>query len=1070
MPGIVFCKRRCRFGSDDLLLPGLSLLVIHIAWVFIFVTILNTLAFHTDSRWLVTLQEYIIGLISIYGGCVIIEGAITAISIRGTVLNVKPRASMTYLLYIRLAVLLTEVGWQVYGVTWIIVISTKSDVLVQGFIIGSVLSDWLVIMVVISAVSLSDVSLSETNMAANHVSADAVTCDQETSGNQLCDGSQSESTAGKSVVKPVQHHTIHHSACCFKKNAKSNSFAEIAGVLSVFLRDLDLVPTDIIVGLILMHRRQKLHQRLVISESSTEVYQFLSGAAITSSTRFLSLKTPESLQMYERVVHFMRYPMVAYECQRHPTSYERQKATDSRPSRCSSSCCDEDSYRPRSVLVEDSGCRCINGDLSRLRALTQFDLVYISYHSECDVDIIPFFVGLDHAQKSIVVCLWNRLCLMDVFSDFSPEVDSIPATEPEPLVVNKGFLRMATFVYNKLKKDKLLVQALNFDLELGTSSYELVIVGHSLAAGVAAILSVILRAEFPSVRCYAYSPPSGIVKETCVEDTKSFVTSVVVGKDLVPRIGVSQTDAFRRRLLEALSGCNRSKWRIICGATCCRCLANPRNPKDLGLAMQSVEGLFQQQAAFDQQQSPMSIPGRIIHIIRSHPKPASRGSMCATEGPVFQAIWAESCDFNEILVSPTMISDHSPYVVYDALQKVLTHVSPTKPSRKPMKQRGCSMTPNSSSNICDPPHSSEFHLQRSDPEPEVTGRAVTALTLSQPISCRKMASPTDVVEFFAAATTKDRPRNFSALPRQHLIDVRRDDLSGSAPLASPEILSETSSLASFGSGGGSVRQAGYQRLMSGAGKMDPIKQSPLSHSVHHTRGYSLILEPVQSKEEKVFANCVVLNPSGGSHRLLTRSSNELYRKTPDLDVRNPPKDDMKICAVAITRSSVDETLPIDSLGKNFSTSADSVRARQHTEIEIHQHKANSLDEFFETAEEPTRILNAEDVGEPVLTADAQESSQENSEIGYNSLPCKVHVSNDSDRDSVESGFGRHYLYDGYVGHYSPAGRGYPHGFHDECYRYVSLTNQRADVGSGFQLVNNDCGICPSGDVCGRYKV
>jgi len=32
--------------------------------------------------------------------------------------------------------LLTEVGWQVFGVVWIILNSSKSDLLVQGFIIG----------------------------------------------------------------------------------------------------------------------------------------------------------------------------------------------------------------------------------------------------------------------------------------------------------------------------------------------------------------------------------------------------------------------------------------------------------------------------------------------------------------------------------------------------------------------------------------------------------------------------------------------------------------------------------------------------------------------------------------------------------------------------------------------------------------------------------------------------------------------------------------------------------------------------------------------------------------------
>lgn len=107
--------------------------------------------------------------------------------------------------------------------------------------------------------------------------------------------------------------------------------------------------------------------------------------------------------------------------------------------------------------------------------------------------------------------------------------------------------------------------------------YGLVIVGHSLGAGTAAILSFLLRPQYPTLRCYAYSPPGGLLRsdrihvhyslpvspsrseainrmmsyglcnrthmcpvfvfcsEDAMEYSKEFVTSVVLGKDLVPR-------------------------------------------------------------------------------------------------------------------------------------------------------------------------------------------------------------------------------------------------------------------------------------------------------------------------------------------------------------------------------------------------------------------------------------------------------------------------------------------------------------------------------------------------------
>ena len=38
---------------------------------------------------------------------------------------------------------------------------------------------------------------------------------------------------------------------------------------------------------------------------------------------------------------------------------------------------------------------------------------------------------------------------------------------------------------------------------------------------------------------------------------------------------------------------------------------------------------------------------------------------------MYQAIWAPTSDFSEVLISRKMLHDHSPYVVLDALNKVM---------------------------------------------------------------------------------------------------------------------------------------------------------------------------------------------------------------------------------------------------------------------------------------------------------------------------------------------------------------------------------------------------------------
>lgn len=38
--------------------------------------------------------------------------------------------------------------------------------------------------------------------------------------------------------------------------------------------------------------------------------------------------------------------------------------------------------------------------------------------------------------------------------------------------------------------------------------------------------------------------------------------------------------------------------------------------------------------------------------------------------PVYQALWAENTDFDEVLISPVMVQDHMPDKVLDALKEV----------------------------------------------------------------------------------------------------------------------------------------------------------------------------------------------------------------------------------------------------------------------------------------------------------------------------------------------------------------------------------------------------------------
>ena len=74
--------------------------------------------------------------------------------------------------------------------------------------------------------------------------------------------------------------------------------------------------------------------------------------------------------------------------------------------------------------------------------------------------------------------------------------------------VIQGMVQSAEYIYNKIKSEDLLGLAYNSRPDLGTTKYPLVCTGHSLGAGTAALLAILLRdREYPDVTCYAFSPP-----------------------------------------------------------------------------------------------------------------------------------------------------------------------------------------------------------------------------------------------------------------------------------------------------------------------------------------------------------------------------------------------------------------------------------------------------------------------------------------------------------------------------------------------------------------------------------
>jgi sn1-specific diacylglycerol lipase len=108
-----------------------------------------------------------------------------------------------------------------------------------------------------------------------------------------------------------------------------------------------------------------------------------------------------------------------------------------------------------------------------------------------------------------------------------------------------GILNNAENVYNRIKSHNLLDDAFR-----ANPSYQLLVTGHSLGAGTAVIVALKLKSEYPNIKCIAFSPPGGLISQHLAEYTRSFVMSVVIGDDIVPRLSVHTVHNLKADILK----------------------------------------------------------------------------------------------------------------------------------------------------------------------------------------------------------------------------------------------------------------------------------------------------------------------------------------------------------------------------------------------------------------------------------------------------------------------------------------------------------------------------------------
>lgn len=206
----------------------------------------------------------------------------------------------------------------------------------------------------------------------------------------------------------------------------------------------------------------------------------------------------------------------------------------------------------------------ILNSINELGLLSQQEDIEI-IHLNCSNRVLshlPYLIALDHSERAVVVAIRGTISVADLVTDVIvyPEVidDWIPDTikarvsKDGPAFAHAGMFSAAKAIYQDMEKrgilknlqttvsgmepslgnvcersDRKIGDVISSKVALG---WNVMVVGHSLGAGAAALLSLKLSDCFPRVHCIAYSCPGALVSKNVAHAMKDICTTVVSRK------------------------------------------------------------------------------------------------------------------------------------------------------------------------------------------------------------------------------------------------------------------------------------------------------------------------------------------------------------------------------------------------------------------------------------------------------------------------------------------------------------------------------------------------------------
>jgi len=631
MPPVQMFGRQWRISSDDFVCPGLTELLVRLAWLTVITALI---ALHLqETEYLKCLgMEY--NLTTFYLGTTLVLLVITSCnsallasqSARGRMFDTTvphPRRWVEPLLYINILLTLGECVWTGIGTYFTVrdyvkCISESSDqsrsVILAVLVMIAV--SYLLLFLKVLLVLLSFRPFSRVAGGAG--------------------GAQGEREL--LVKRSRQEAELHYRglrciAPCTRDEHAIQAFRDIASLLGRVFADSELVPSDVVAGLVLLSHQRNRQQQWCSGRAE--------GRVVGGEPTQECAPGPLAPLDWAGVRHYYRYASAAYGywwwLLDRPGSHCWRLA---RALHCTP--------HPRPGLTGDGW---LMPNLAAIQAMLDLpDEDILMFDNNNRIEETPFFLAVDRPKHSLVVAIRGTLSLHDMLTDLRGQPGPLLETGEQPdWTGHQGIVNAARSVYRRVEASLGGVWA----------AWDIVVTGHSLGAGTATVLGFLLRSAWPGrkVSCFAFSPPGGLLSWQAALAAQHFTVSLVVGDDVIPRTSLANIASLSSRIRSVAAACRLAKHAVLgwgCLACCCRAGAAPLQAE--------LDRLFPQGA--DPAASPVHtptapapapvptmpslyLPGRVLHLLEEED-----GGLTVTE--------VERQQFNQILVSPSMLADHLP--------------------------------------------------------------------------------------------------------------------------------------------------------------------------------------------------------------------------------------------------------------------------------------------------------------------------------------------------------------------------------------------------------------------------